>query len=166
MKRFIFNILTLLSAVMIIVVIWLWLWAYYRPIRHSGTLRFSNYKVVSSFDTTRFGRVELGIRTVHKPPYATMIRRERLSTQFLFGFRLRVMSYSWGTSIWFHIPYWFLLIVFAIPPVIWLHKCIRRKSSLEHCCPNCQYDLRGTIAAGRSQCPECGAAIPQITKVS
>lgn len=26
-------------------------------------------------------------------------------------------------------------------------------------CPKCEYDLRGTIAAGRAQCPECGAGI-------
>lgn len=25
-------------------------------------------------------------------------------------------------------------------------------------CPKCGYDLRGTLAAGRSECPECGAA--------
>ncbi|MFW6060004.1 MAG: hypothetical protein ACODAQ_07465, partial [Phycisphaeraceae bacterium] len=24
-------------------------------------------------------------------------------------------------------------------------------------CPICDYDLRGTLAAGRSRCPECGA---------
>ena len=29
-------------------------------------------------------------------------------------------------------------------------------------CFACGYDLRGTIAAGRSQCPECGAVLAGI----
>ena len=28
------------------------------------------------------------------------------------------------------------------------------------CCTECGYDLRGTVAAGGRQCPECGAAVP------
>ena len=27
-------------------------------------------------------------------------------------------------------------------------------------CPHCGYDLRGTLAAGRTECPECGATAP------
>ena len=29
----------------------------------------------------------------------------------------------------------------------------------EHACANCGYDLRGTLAAGRENCPECGQSV-------
>ena len=36
-----------------------------------------------------------------------------------------------------------------------------RRSFPEHPCLHCEYDLQGTIAAGRNECPECGVAILQ-----
>jgi hypothetical protein len=37
--------------------------------------------------------------------------------------------------------------------------CERRSLFPPGSCPRCGYDLRGTIAAGRTQCPECGAKV-------
>ena len=52
------------------------------------------------------------------------------------------------------IPYPWLLIVFILPPLIWLLTLLRRRRK-PGCCPQCGYDLRGS----KGSCPECGATI-------
>lgn len=51
--------------------------------------------------------------------------------------------------------------VLAIPPVailtLWLILYFRSRIPPGHC-SNCRYDLTGTLAAGRTVCPECGVA--------
>ena len=42
--------------------------------------------------------------------------------------------------------------------LLFLRERYRRQKLNPHC-HQCGYDLRGTIAAGRTQCPECGAAV-------
>ena len=66
-----------------------------------------------------------------------------------------------GTTFHYHltIPIWFPALVLVLLPALWLYERIRRRNIPEHACPHCRYDLRGTLAAGRSACPECGAAI-------
>lgn len=36
----------------------------------------------------------------------------------------------------------------------------RQRRRLPDHCHTCGYNLTGTLTAGRSECPECGAAIP------
>jgi hypothetical protein len=70
-------------------------------------------------------------------------------------------------------PYWFfpvalvgavLLIVGGVPSLFGIARHIKRRSTrkrrhtMGHCI-ECDYDLRGTIAARRRSCPECGARI-------
>ena len=38
------------------------------------------------------------------------------------------------------------------------HRVMKGMEIEKGCCRECGYDLRGTIAAGRDVCPECGAA--------
>jgi hypothetical protein len=53
------------------------------------------------------------------------------------------------------------------PAVILLFMRERyRLAQLTPRCAQCGYDLRGTVAADRSQCPECGAALPDTVKAS
>jgi hypothetical protein len=53
------------------------------------------------------------------------------------------------------VPYWFLVIAFATPPICWLVRAIRRsRRPALGFCANCGYDLRATP----HRCPECGAA--------
>ena len=163
----IFNTMALLSLVMIIVVIWLWLWAYYRPKPYKGAVRFSNYRVAvgAEFETTLLGCVRMGIIAGDATAPITVKGMQPFWIK-LFDYGLKIERYSWGTVIYVHVPYWLLLLVFAILPSLWLYKRIRRPSLPEHFCPKCQYDLTGTIAAGRSECPECGAAISQATQAT
>jgi predicted amidophosphoribosyltransferase len=54
------------------------------------------------------------------------------------------------------LPHWFITIVFAILPAVWLrHRLRLRRRVKSRLCRRCGYDLR--FSAGR--CPECGEAI-------
>jgi hypothetical protein len=41
-----------------------------------------------------------------------------------------------------------------------LHGRYREECQDRRLCLSCDYDLTGTLAAGRSECPECGRAVP------
>ena len=53
------------------------------------------------------------------------------------------------------VPYWFLAVLFAILPLVWVIRRWRGRYPKGHC-QKCGYDLRGS----EGRCPECGAPIP------
>ena len=72
------------------------------------------------------------------------------------GFRAQYMI-EYGRV--YTVPFWFLTLLFAVAPSIWLRDRWRawRRARREHLreagvCPICGYDLRATPA----RCPECG----------
>ena len=55
------------------------------------------------------------------------------------------------------IPYWSLVLLLSIPPLLVVRRARRRRWRQRHAqCPTCGYDLRATP----DRCPECGTAIP------
>lgn len=59
----------------------------------------------------------------------------------------------WGVAA----PHWFLFILTAMPPALWLarrHGWLERRRHAAGRCVHCGYDLR----ASRERCPECGRA--------
>ena len=55
------------------------------------------------------------------------------------------------------LPYWFLVLLTALPPAIWGRRRVNRRRDRRirrGFCPQCGYDLRGTP----DRCPECGKA--------
>jgi len=52
------------------------------------------------------------------------------------------------------LPHWFLTLVFAIGPAIWLFKWNKRGKLGPNACSSCGYDLTGNETG---VCPECGA---------
>ncbi len=53
-----------------------------------------------------------------------------------------------------------LVVAFGTPPAFWLFFWYRRyRQPLPGHCRQCGYNLTGTLAAGRTDCPECGASI-------
>ena len=58
------------------------------------------------------------------------------------------------------IPHWFLALIFAIAPSIWLFKWNKRRKISPNGCAACGYDLTGHEMG---ICPECGAnKIPAV----
>lgn len=58
------------------------------------------------------------------------------------------------------VPDWLLIIVFGSWPAWHMFRSYQRRTRdrrLLQLCEECGYDLRGTIAAARSECPECGS---------
>jgi hypothetical protein len=53
------------------------------------------------------------------------------------------------------VPYWFLVLILAVPPAIAVTTALRARQRRRHgLCPACGYDLRATP----DRCPECGVA--------
>ena len=57
-----------------------------------------------------------------------------------------------------HVPYWFVVVVSALPSCLWLARAHARRVRARRArlgkCARCGYDLRATP----DRCPECGAA--------
>ena len=51
------------------------------------------------------------------------------------------------------IPSWFLMLIFATAPAVWLYKWNKRRKFGPNACPACGYDLTGNESG---VCPECG----------
>ncbi len=57
-------------------------------------------------------------------------------------------------------PHWFLTLIFAIGPTIWLFKWNNRRKLGANGCPSCAYDLTGNETG---VCPECGVGVSADT---
>jgi len=60
--------------------------------------------------------------------------------------------------VWYRmqLSHWFLTLIFAILPAIWLFKWNKRRKLDPNACPACGYDLTGNESG---VCPECGVAL-------
>ena len=59
-----------------------------------------------------------------------------------------------------HVPYWFVVVVLALPSCLWLARARARRVRARRArlgkCTRCGYDLRATP----DRCPECGTTAP------
>jgi hypothetical protein len=96
------------------------------------------------------------IHTVERPPWYPGIQPNSYRLTWTFaGFQLAHqydINGPYATRIVsFTVPYWFLAIMFAPPPLLWLRRR-RAQRRAGGRCRVCGYDLRATP----DRCPECG----------
>ena len=154
-RRVLINGLAALSAVLFVAVSVMWMRSYYRW--DSGLCRFGPFMVVAG-SALGSGEVGVAIRltgqrwsfdgeryasdVVYKMPASS--RKINLSVKTDGGFEARI---------YLAVPYWFLLILFSITPLIrWR---MGRRVVAAGVCRQCGYDLRATP----ERCPECGAVV-------
>ena len=77
-----------------------------------------------------------------------------------FAYESDVSEFDWFANYSFTVPHWFIALIFAIFPAIWLFKCHKRRKLGPNACPSCGYDLTGNETG---VCPECGAVIAIIS---
>jgi hypothetical protein len=159
----------LLSFLLFMSSIFMWVRSYYVEDGVTHTHRINSHDVplrrVISLDS---GRGDLGIGVGHmttplfdflgsKPAFAPYPPRHMVWSHL--GFSHHRLTYRNMLDMWFlDIPFWFLTLVFATPPSLWLMKRVRRKPKSPNICPACGYDLRATP----SRCPECGTSRKNI----
>ncbi len=86
-----------------------------------------------------------------------VLHRELLDFDFAWGWS--TIGFQWYTI---RAPHWFLTLIFATVPAIWLFKWNkRRKLAMLGCCPACRYDLTGNETG---VCPECGVGTAKTAK--
>jgi hypothetical protein len=161
MRRFAFNIFAALSFLLCLVLIYNWLLSYFPSPLRFGAIDGS--LVILSWE----GQVDPGPEFDPYNPASDKFSGVRLILERMvpksdsrwLGFRyltgggmfMGVTYYIIG------IPFWVLVPLCAILPVLWLRarRRQRHRSKFGHCLL-CGYDLRES----KDKCPECGAAIP------
>ena len=104
------------------------------------------------------------VRQGHRAVEPEDIKPQRRTWSQRLGFNARRATFSgpserateWGVRV----PHWSLVLLTALPPVLWLgviSRLKRRNRRKRGLCANCGYDLR----ASSDRCPECGTLVPK-----
>ena len=72
------------------------------------------------------------------------------------GFQILRTKSVYVESVSLSAPHWFITLILAILPAIWLFKWNKRRKLGPNACPGCGYDLRGNETG---VCPECGVGL-------
>ena len=159
MKRRLFNVAALLSALLFAWACWAWVRSY-QP-RHlvveagEGRVFFIFWESPGRPLTAAFWPGAEFARDADVF-WQEVIHPEHDGWEWLgFGFK-EGRTQSIPAMRIFAIPFWFLVLLCAMVPVSWVAYALRRRRRVrEHRCLNCGYDLR----ASGERCPECGTAV-------
>lgn len=151
MGRYIFNGLTGLSLVICLATVPLWIGAsdratlvdYYSGSRcYSIAMRWSGIEYSWCPD---HGPLEWRVLRLWLRRHGNGFRYERSTP---------------GQSGVIGLPYWFICLVSALAPSMWVTARLRHRRCLPGHCSKCGYDLRATT----NRCPECGTIVDLAPK--
>jgi hypothetical protein len=153
MKRRLFTALSVLSLLLCIATLALWVRSYWQ---FDHTAWFSRMGVGFTSNSMR-GHFQIGFYDFAESRYPGFTydsgspRYYKLrSEDFFLGFGVEIHP----DGLFLASPHWFLALLFAILPALYLRALIRsRRLHRISLCPRCGYDLRATP----NRCPECGA---------
>jgi len=168
MKRWLLNITTVLSLLLLLAAVGLWVDSYW-SIRTVWFLGPSKELVAQSADGNCY--FELEAYSNHWNVMHIDFGKTELilddSTNLQQSGNLDWDAIGFGIGSWkgrnfggpmsnygIMVPLWFLTLIFAILPAIWLFKWNKRRKLSPNACPACGYDLTGNESG---VCPECGA---------
>ena len=168
-RRYIFNTLTVVSLLLMLGTVWLWVDSYWYvteimiPIPdvlefESMNGKLSVHAPAISTDLSMVG-LEANL-DASRVPHLQKDEFDRTLNWSSLGFEN--MTTIFATQIYV-IPHWFLVLVFAIVPAIWLFKRNKRRKLGPNTCPSCGYDLTGNETG---ECPECGACTAEVVSQS
>jgi len=164
LRRYIFNTLTVVSLLLLLATAGFWVDSYwgYRNIayltesRRDFAISSHSLGLVSAGYTTQGYGDKIGWRSNRFSGEEFVSGPDDFSSYFLgFGYVLKRHRrfQSYGMSYGIVVPHWFLTLIFAILPAIWLFKWNKRRKLGPNACSSCGYDLTGNESG---VCPECG----------
>ena len=163
--RYIFNTLTVVSYLLLLGTVGMWVdGAFYV---NSVEYNFADYYSVS-FDweqgksdisiISRENKIDSGLETYRiKSGGSSRIPPTSGIEWTIMDFSLRWNAvYVYARVYGVTIPHWFLTLIFATFPAIWLFKWNKRRKLGPNACRACGYDLTGNESG---KCSECGKTI-------
>ena len=165
-RRYIFNTLTVVSLLLMLATVGLWVSSYL----HSHIIQYTTQET-SIFTNCWDGRSLIGHLNLSAKGKAdlskgwelteTVSATNRLADTLTewrfgdFGMGWNIPAY-YGSMNTILFPHWFLALIFAILPTVWLIKWRKRRALGDNVCVNCGYDLTGNTTG---KCSECGEAL-------
>ena len=164
-RRYIFNTLTVVSLLLLLGTVGLWVESYWVGSELSWG---SDDRIVGGFACQ--GRVmfvsgrtagssrdwDLGVNTGRSAEAPAEILLVFVDVELMgFGYGLDV-PVSDMTADSLMLPHWFLTLIIAILPAVWIYKWRKRRKLGPNSCPGCGYDLTGNESG---ECPECGNSL-------
>ena len=160
MKRWLFNITAVFSLLLMLATVGLWVASWYSEL-HVGFFdsQIRGYGLWSNEGTVRLGCVDvIAVLKRRVPPGSVRLRYPYSEPEqwIVPGF-----GYCWPVpqpglddrNYSLTVPHWFLALIFATGPAVWLYKWNRPRKLGPNICRSCGYDLTGNETG---QCPECG----------
>lgn len=161
MKRWAFNIAAAVSGVAMIVVIVTGVLSYWYVL-HAAVEDHSTFQIAFAHGLIGVIFDDVGLRGDQRYYAGAKTHDISYSLNRLASFQLTYFSYVRRSSfVVITFPVWYAIAVSALLPTIWFTKWRHRRSLPKHPCAKCEYDLQGTLAAGRTECPECGAKVDE-----
>ena len=173
--RYIFNTITVVSLLLMLGTVGLWVDSYW----FSTVYTFRSESLTTEYHLFN-GPLGVGVGLlsgeIHPPGvFGPGWDQQRQSNDWLaasgwsnpniptlLGFHLRLNYPIFGGiahSSQILVPHWFLTLIFAILPAIWLLKWNKRRKLAPNACPGCGYDLTGNESG---VCPECGVGASEM----